>query len=279
MDAFLSGPWHHYILVERTDFAAFKSLAGPRRSILQIESLLPRWIIRISRMPFLSHRSLWLSLKSGPMIGWQIQQLLKLGMAFNLQEPGMILCDSDMFFVKPSDVEQWTENERIRFYKSWKKYTLAESPNPNYTLAALKKLNLDQSIFPCPSYIDNAVTWHAGTVRQMCTSIENASGRDWRVVLSRQMMISEYTLYGLFADNLLADKSCLSETSQSLCKTLWHKRPLSDAELADFCETTLPHEVALGFQSFLGVEIGRLNSQFERAIKRFEKGVDQPAND
>ena len=51
MDSFVSGAWIHYIIVEKVDLALFRSLAGPRRTILEMEALLPSSFHHLARIP------------------------------------------------------------------------------------------------------------------------------------------------------------------------------------------------------------------------------------
>jgi Family of unknown function (DUF6492) len=268
MDAFVTGPWHHYIIVEKGDLALFKPLNGPNRTIMQMEPLLPRSILHLTRVPFVNHRSLWFSWRTGFMIGWQIQQIIKLEMAFRLKETGLLYCDSDVFFVRPFNVKQLTEDDKFRLYSSVYGFIREHAPNANYIDASAKQLGLEGDPFPCPSYVDNLVAWHAPTVRALCKHIEKISKQKWHFALGKNYIISEYNLYGIFADRILENNAHLKSTMSSLCKTAWHKEDISEHGLEHFCTELYPEQVAVGFQSFLGVSEDDLSNELQKAILR-----------
>ncbi|MEO6607483.1 MAG: DUF6492 family protein [Aestuariivirga sp.] len=265
MDKFVVGPWHHYIIVERVDLKLFKPLAGLNRTILIIEDILPKWIHHIWQMPFSRRRSLWWSWKTGFMVGWHIQQLVKMQMAFVLKQDGLILCDSDMFFVKPFDVTKLHGEKGFRFYRTDDEMSEADISNPKFTLSALRQLGLPTNGFPARTYVDSLVVWRAETVRGMCEHIAKISGRDWRAKLGRDVFLSEYTLYGLYVDRV-AGLSGFDPTSMHLCRTQWQKDGDKPVEVDAFV-THLPEPVvAVAFQSFLNLDHHRLRLVFDRAV-------------
>lgn len=267
MDAFVTGEWHHYIIVESTDFAIFKNLGTPRRTILLMESILPAWLHHLASPSLFRNRSLWFGFRTGFMIGWQVQQLVKLQMAFNVSDAGLLYCDSDIFFIRPFNVASLQSNGRFRFYRTDQSFSLDTAPNESYVVSAARQLGLANNPFPCPSYVDNIVAWHRDTAMALCRHIEKLSGRGWMAALGRHYIISEYSLYGLFADRLLADRSHLQDTAKTLCKTVWRGNALTGAELDSFCDSLDPGQVAVGFQSFVGVNTDELLSQLQRAIE------------
>lgn len=268
VDAFVAGDWHHYVVVESRDFPIFKTLATSRRTIVEMESVLPAWLHHVASPSLLKRRSIWFGFRTGFMIGWQVQQVVKMKMALDVSSAGLLYCDSDVFFVKPFDIANLQQNGRFRFYRTNNRFSSEKIPNKSYTLSAARQLGMGDDPFPCPSYIDNIVTWHRPTADALCKHIEKVSGRDWMVALGRNFIISEYSLYGLFVDRLLPDRSQLQETGSSLCKTVWRGSALSQVELRTFCDELGADQVAVGFQSFLGFNTDELLSQLRRAIDR-----------
>jgi Family of unknown function (DUF6492) len=273
MDAFVTGPWHHYIIVEKGDLALFKPLNGPNRTILQMELLLPRSFFHLTRIPFVNHRSLWFSWRTGFMIGWQIQQIIKLEMAFRLAETGLLYCDSDVFFVRRFDMANLSENGAFQLYSSVHPFPREQAPNPNYIDASAIQLGLIGDPFPCPSYVDNLVAWHAPTVRALCKHIEKVSNQKWHFALGKNYIISEYNLYGIFVDRILESNIHLKPTALSLCKTAWHKNDVAIVGLERFCTELLPHQVAVGVQSFLGVGVEDLSNELQKSIARAQAEI------
>jgi Family of unknown function (DUF6492) len=273
MDAFVTGPWHHYIIVETVDLELFRPLAGPRRTILEMEALLPSSFHHLARIPIINNRSLWFSWGTRFMAGWHVQQLIKMEMSFQLQEQGLLYCDSDVFFVKPFDISNLCKDKRYRYFSTADRYEEKIIPNPKYTTVSARLLGIKENPFPSPTYVDNLVTWHSPTVRDMCKHIARVTGRDWRVSLGREIFLSEYSLYGLYIDHVLKDRSHLKLEHHRLCKTVWHRGAMDDAALETFCSELESSIVALGVQSFAGVAVERLEKQLQKAIQREGKSA------
>ncbi len=264
----MKGPWHHYIIVETVDLALFGGLSGSRRTVLEMEAILPPSFHHLSRIPFVNNRSLWFSFKTGFMIGWQVQQLVKLQMAHELKEEGLLYCDSDVFFIRPFDVNSLMKDGQFYYYSTPAGFRRENAPNPTYLDAASQQLGMGDCAFPCPSYVENSVAWHGPTVRALCEHLEKLHQCDWRVTLGRKFILSEYSLYGLFVDRILHDKTQLKLFSESYCKTAWSTSDVNGLNLDTFCDTLAPPQVAVGFQSFLGVKESALELQLQRAIKQ-----------
>lgn len=269
MDAFVVGHWHHYIIVETIDLVQFQALSNNHRTILEMEAIMPRSFYHLTRIPFVNSRSLWFSFKTGFMIGWQVQQLIKLQMAFELNEHGLLYCDSDVFFIRQFDVSSLVENNQFRFYSTEHGFAREDAPNPSYIEASAKQLGVENNLFPSPSYVENLVTWHGPTVKSLCHHIEKISGRDWKVALGRKLILSEYTLYGLYVDRVLKDKTHLKLSRESFCKTAWRMADMGNSALDEFCDAVAAPQVAVGFQSFLGIRESDLALQLQRAIKHY----------
>lgn len=271
LDAFVSGPWHHYIIVETVDLELFAPLQGPRRTILEMEALLPEWIHHLTRFKIINNRSIWFSFRTGPMIGWQVQQLVKLEMAYRLPEQGLLYCDSDVFFIKPFDVSQLSKNGKYRFFRTANPMTRDEAPHPSYMITSSKQLGLGKDPFPSRTYVDNLVTWHAPTVRLLCEHVAKVSGKHWMVTLGRSYTLSEYTLYGIFVDRVLKDPSHIEPVNTALCKTIWRGREMNNMALGDYIGNMVGDEVAVGVQSFVGLSLAELNEQLQQAIQLHAK--------
>ena len=268
MDSFVSGAWIHYIIVEKVDLALFRSLAGPRRTILEMEALLPSSFHHLARIPIINNRSVWYSWHTGFMVGWHIQQLVKLEMAFRVEEQGLLYCDSDVFFMRPFDIGSLITGGLFRFYRSEKIFEEGVISYPKYSSVSARQLGLAGKPFPCSTYVENLVPWHRPTVKALCNHLAETSGRDWKLVLGRDIIISEYTLYGLFVDRVMKDRSHLKTSHDVLCKTVWNRRAIDDAALDAFCSDLADPVVAVGVQSFAGIAVERLEQQLKKALAR-----------
>jgi len=265
MDSFLSGPWHHYIVVDQPDRELFKEFAGPRRTILLTHDTVPKGMRRLFNMPFAQGRSLWWSRGTGFMVGWHLQQFVKIGMAAQVSDEGLAYCDSDMFFLKPFDVAALTRGEGFRMYRSFEPLALSNLSNPKYTENALTILGLPLEPKPYYDYVDNFITWHRPTVLEMCRHIEAKSGRSWHGALGRKLKISEYALYGNFVDGVQGSVTHVYVDSHTLCRTQWDRSNKNEEDVRAFCVGLKAPQVAVGIQSFAGVDVKVLKSILDAA--------------
>jgi len=267
MDAFLSGPWHHYIVVDQPDFELFKELAGPRRTVLLTHDVVPKGMRHLFNLPFAKGRSLWWSRNTGVMIGWHLQQFVKIGMASQVTDEGLAYCDSDVFFLKPFDVASLTKHGMFRMYRTSVPRLLNKHSYPQFTSNALAFLGLPLEAKPYYDYVDNFVTWPRPTVIEMCRHIEAFTGRSWHGALGRKYTISEYALYGNFVDGVQkeAERRTFADPN-SLCNTKWTRSKMNEEEVRSFCASLKLSQVAVGIQSFAGVDVNLLKSIFDDVL-------------
>ena len=266
MDAFVTGNWHHYVVVDRPHYPLFKHLQGPRRSILLTDDVMPAKMRLLFNIPFVGGRSLWWSSETGLSLGWHIQQMVKIGIASVINEDGLIYCDSDVFFVKPFDTESLSQDGHFRFYRAYERLNLELIPNPEFFNAGLDLLGLPKHA-QYFGYIENLITWRRLTVLELCDHLARRHNGKWYFAFRNRLQISEYTLYGLFVDEVQADSNFHTPTWQRLCRTQWSKmQNNSDQEVAAFCTGLEAHQVAVGIQSFLGISVTLLERQFEKAL-------------
>jgi Family of unknown function (DUF6492) len=266
MEAFLHGAWHHYVIVDRRELHLFSHLNGPRRTVLVEQEILPREIKYLGRLPFGRKLKLWWSRQTGFMGGWQIQQLLKLKMAYVVKQDAMLMCDSDTFFIRPFNISTWANDGVIRFYRSdWDRPEMEGEDLTKFSNAAFKVLGLEDPRYPVNGYVDNMIPWHAPTVRKACDYVTSKQGKPWYLALGRITIFSEYTLYGLYVDRVAQNKTMLAPTHETICYTIWVK----DDEKLQTLETTIeslpPNIVAVGVQSNLGTD-PQIQAQLYRKI-------------
>jgi hypothetical protein len=268
MDAFVIGPWHHYIIVDAPDLKLFADLAGPRRTILCVDDVLERGTYNFLKIPFRSKLSrIWWSWRSGAVAGWQVQQIIKIAMAGLVVQDGMLCCDSDVIFVRELNLDTLVRNGAYRFYHTAEGDVASEGPHHGMVRSSEKYLGLTPKSRR-RGYIDNLVTWHRPTVIAMQNHISNVGNRSWQNVLRVPEMISEYTLYGMYVDEFYSETANFYWADESLCKTKWDSTFRSAAEIDNFFSALSPNHVAVGVQSFIDCKIELLQEQFDIAQKR-----------
>jgi hypothetical protein len=96
---------------------------------------------------------------------------------------------------------------------------------------------------PLPDYVSSLNTWDRDVVDRLLRRVEHVNGRGWLEAVGKELHFSEWTLYGVYADQVeRAEHVTLS--SESLCHSYWGTVPLTDDEAPEWLSAVGPHDVA-----------------------------------
>jgi hypothetical protein len=263
MDRHVVGFDHHYILVERRDAALFRQLAGAQRSVVDERALLPGWLRPFDDPTSLFRRRIWLSLRTRPLRGWHVQQLRRIAVAAHVPEDVLVYCDSDVAFLKPFDCRVFQRGDRTRLFRrddGLAGRRLAD--HHTWSVNAARLLGIEDPSQLRHDYITTLIAWRRDTLLAMCRRIEKVSGRHWVEAIGADRKFSECIIYGRYVDEVLAGAGHF-HGSQEYCRVQWWDA-LSDRELEAFVASMTPEQVAIGMQSFIGGDIGRVRRLIER---------------
>ena len=252
LDRFLEGDWHHYILVEPRDVAAFARLNGPRRTVISETDLFPVWLRAFPDPSTLGRRRIWLSPFSLPLRGWHAQQIRRLALARHVEADMLLSIDSDVVMVRPYDpAEMWTGG-RMRLFRIEGGVTPAMAEHRQWQAHAGRLLGLPAAVDPAHDYINTFIGWRVDTTRALLDHIEKISGRNWIRALIASRDISECTIYGRFADEVLGGEGHMP-SDRALCHVLWFREtyPETLEGLQTFMGELRSDQVAIGVQSFV----------------------------
>jgi hypothetical protein len=85
--------------------------------------------------------------------------------------------------------------------------------------------------------------WDREVVRRTLRRIEDVTGRRWLDAIGKELHFSEWTLYGVFADELEQAKD-VAITSDSLCHSYWDTVPLTAEGAAALLSSVGSQDVA-----------------------------------
>jgi hypothetical protein len=234
---FVSFPVEHYIVVDKKDLNLFQQLADSNTRILTKEEILPSWIKRIS---FFGKKNIWLNLKgykSGEWLlrGWLIQQMVKLAAAQYVEQEVLIFVDSDVAFIDFFDVHTLINKDKVRLLRVEHSTDMDNEIGRKWKNSAKKLLGLPFQNSYYDFYVSQIVTWRRDNLIQLYKLIEENFEQDWLEVISGVKDLSEYVLYGIFANYVIGENSGhYDEHLQKICWCYWDDNPMSHEKLKEF---------------------------------------------
>jgi hypothetical protein len=138
---------------------------------------------------------------------------------------------------------------------------------PNHLLwhtSAERLLGIGRAGLPLPDFITSLVPWRRQNAVALLRHVERNTGRHWLRALAAAWDVSEYTLYGRFATDVLGERAGQYVTSSSLCRDYWTPVPLSRQELETFLDGIGPEEIGVSITAKAGMTPGAYAEVLER---------------
>lgn len=248
----------HYLAIDRVDRPLFEPLAGPRRILIETESVLPEL-----RQTTLFGRRMWLTPYGPPVRGWIFQQLVKLAAVAALPETAVVVVDSDAEFLRPIETAAVLRDGRVRLYRA---PGAGDAPGHRvWHRVAARVLGLPRTDYFGADFITTAVTWRPDVVRALLARIRRSAWLPWRMALSWRFRFSEYILYGVFAEHVPGPhRDRVFFDDADLCHCSWHYDLDDPAGEAAFLAGLRPHHCAALIQSNLGMPAARRDALLGR---------------
>jgi hypothetical protein len=258
VEEFVTGIDRHYILVAPNDVALFRTLQTAKRIVVDEREILPAWLRSFADPTSLFRRRLWISARTAPLRGWHVQQLRRIGVAALATEATLAYCDSDVLFLKGFDAARFWRDGRLRLFRRDDAISPSNAgEHPTWSRNAGRALGIEAPAVSPHDYIATLIAWRRETVEAMCRRIEAVSGRHWVEAIASDRRFSECMLYGRFVDEIDGVAEHFHD-DQDFCRVHWTGTPMSDADIRKFVAGMAPEQVAIGMQSFIGTDVGRI---------------------
>lgn len=255
----------HHIVVPRRDMALFGRLRGARTHIHREGDFLPRSFIRVPgtkytvnvRRPF------------PPVRAWILQQIVKLAAAAEIPADVVVLADSDILFHRPLRADTFVRDGVVRLYRE---PDGVSDELPRHVLwhhAARSLLGLPGQHPPFPDYVSSMLAWDPVVLRRMLARLTEVSGRHWAEAIGAQLHFSEWTLYGVFVDEVLGCPANSFVSADSLCHTYWLRTPLDEAGLAGLLAGVDADDVAIMISAKSGTPLPLRRAAIADLASRF----------
>lgn len=254
LDAHVTGYTKHYVLVEDRDVPLFRQLQSPRRIVIGEKDLLPSWLKVFPDPMTMGRRRIWLSFRTKPLRGWHVQQFRRIAIADLVDDDAFLYLDSDVAFLRPYNCDQLWRNGNLRLLIR-PNALAAESMDEHrlWSANAGTLLGLPESQLSTNDYVGTMIAWKRSSILDMCRRIETVTGQHWIAAMGKQRRFSECMMYGRFVDDVKKGAGHFHDQTE-LCKVFWLAPPPTEEEFRAFVRDMAPEQVALGMQSFLGLE-------------------------
>ena len=241
-------------MVDRGDLPLFRSLQSARTHVVTKEEVLPVWVHRVDTLKLGLRSNVWLQARGRPVRGWLLQQLVKLAVAESLSADVVVHADSDVVFLRPFSVGSIVDaDDRVRLYARPDAVDDALPYHVRWHRSAEKLLDIDEAALPMPDFISSLVPWKRRNALAMLEHIERTTGRHWLRALASAWDVSEYTLYGRFAQDVLGAAGGQFVSPAPLCLDYYKRVPLTVPELTTFLDRADEEAIAVSLTSKAGM--------------------------
>ncbi len=264
----------HNVVVPGRDIIRFKRYETNRRRIIAQEEILPVKIWKLpSSLKYLEfvrsgfRRPLYLTQDRQLIRGWMIQQFLKIEMTRTATQDAVMHVDSDVAFFRNLDSGDAFSDGKVRYFR-----TEGRTKNP------LHKTWVESSCqflgIPVPPdhwghYIENCVLWSTLTTKNMAKRMEDVNGAPLHEVIFNERTMSEYYVYGLFADTF-PDVCDLQSEGVSFCNSFWPSDSKDTVDFTGLNEQLQPKHRAIAIQSTHEISLSERKAVYDRASAEFD---------
>jgi hypothetical protein len=231
---------HHYIIVPRRDINLFRRLAGPRTHIRCEADFLPNSFVGVPCSRFTVN----LGRPFPPVRGWILQQVVKLAAVAASEDDVVLVADSDVEFIRPFTAETLVRDGIVRFYRKRGDIDGQLPRHITWHRTARALLGLPPAEPPYTDYISAMLACDPVIVRQMLARVTATTGRPWTTAIAGELHFSEWTLYGVFVDEVLGAAANSFASDDPLCLAHWGTIPLNQDSAREFFCGLKPTDVA-----------------------------------
>jgi hypothetical protein len=250
----------HHIIVPRRDMELFSRLAGPRTKIRCEADFLPGSFVHLPLTKF----TLNLRRPYPPVRGWILQQVIKLAATATFEEKVALLVDSDVEFVRPFGPETFVRQETVRLYRKPNEIDQRLPRHVIWHRAARALLGLPSADPPYADYVSSLSAWDPAIVRQMLERVSKTTRSFWASAIAAQLHFSEWTLYGVFVDEILGPPANVVASDDPLCHAHWGTESLDERSAAEFFRGLRSTDVAAMISAKSGTPLAVKRAAFAR---------------
>jgi len=259
INKFAKAEYRHFIAVPRRDIPAFKqALRGDRQVEIVCqedavsETFYPDWLYRIASR--FAKSQLWRLDSHAGRAGWIIQQIVKLNCIHWVTDGAVAFIDSDLVFTKPFDAKDLGIEDAAR--------TLVRVTPKDEASRHRAHINHAREILSLASgpsdhhYMAYPAIWYTDWIKQLHRYLEETSRTDWQSALHAAEHISEYSIYGVFVEEVLKPANLIVRT-EPFHRIVWDRASFDELKSRMKSSDNLvgKNHLTLVVQSNLGITV------------------------
>jgi hypothetical protein len=188
------------------------------------------------------------------MRGWLLQQLVKLAVAEHVDADVLVCADSDVVLLRPFAMSSVVDvRGRVLLYARPDHVDERLPEHVRWHRSAETLLGVEAADPPMPDFISSLVPWKRENVLTLLEHVQATTGRHWLRALASAWDISEFTLYGRFAQDVLGRNAGQFISPSPLCHDYYKHVPLSASELDSLLDGVGPGEIAVSLTAKAGM--------------------------
>ncbi|EJN08095.1 DUF6492 family protein [Herbaspirillum sp. YR522] len=273
LDRYCRVPFKHILIVPESDRSMFSVLQSANRIVMTKEAVLKRHgffklpLPKRLVIPGLIDRRFkeqWYKLGVGRLSGWVIQQLIKLAATEYTDAEVMVFVDSDVLLFRELTADDLYIDGALKLTQ--KPIHAGMTSHIEWHRNALKLVGAEDFKGDLFNYIGQLICWRRDVLQQLQQRITEVTGEDWIVALAKKRDISEYILYGVFVEAVLAAEQHRQVLDPAgLTCSYW--TPDANFSAQAMAATVKPQHVALHIQSTIDMSLAKRKQTLDEVIR------------
>jgi hypothetical protein len=220
----------HHVVTPPSDAHLFRQYEGARCRVWTHRDFLPR---HYASVPHASGLTLSLRRPWSPVRGWVVQQLMKMAATTAIGARAVVIMDSDAVLLRELSIDRLVREGRLRHFRQDGAVTADMKRHLLWHKVARRLLGVRGGVSaPAADYVSPIAVWDPSVVRDLMAHIEECTGRAWFDAVAGQLHVSEFMLYGVFADDVLS----IAPYEGALCHNYYERVPLSPEDVPGFAD-------------------------------------------
>jgi hypothetical protein len=196
-----------------------------------------------------------------------MQQAAKIAAAGKVEADAVLLADSDVVLVRPTKADNFKADGRLSLFRKPDAVSASMERHVIWHRVARDLLGLPPAPPPpLTDYVDALIFWDPVLVRGMQERISQTTGRHWADAVTSQLHVSEFIVYGVYADEVLGQRD-RPPVSPTISHSSYDRVPMDHAGAVAFADSLGPDAIGMMISSHSNTPLDIRQVAFERGVE------------